>query len=61
MDELVKIYLREFENQNLPPETLQNIEAVFRGGLMTGIHFALNNVVLLNHVPPGFIPKPSIN
>ncbi len=61
MDKIVEMYMKSFDSQKLPPEVLKNIESVFRTGLMTGINFAIENVLLMNHVPPGFMPKPSIN
>lgn len=59
MNELEKAF-RE-ANKHIPPEHLEVYVGVYLSGVNMGVQFALNNVLLLNSVPPGFMPKPSLN
>lgn len=54
-------FLLPYRNAGIPEEQLTGISDVFKTGYMTGIHFALENLLLKNNIDPNFIPRISPN
>ena len=55
MDKIIEDFRKS--NVHIPEPYLTTIVDTFKIGFQTGVNYAVDNVLLLNKVPPGHKPK----